>query len=191
MTDTKSKALWLKQNPILAAGAVHIARMLTTNTCLQTLDLLNTGLLDEDCETLFSALKVNQSLKHVSFDANGLTVRSGRIIREHFEQQHNHLETLNLACNALDDALIGHKTLKKLHLGVMKSTNLLGHVNNVIKDDGAGQISRLIQFNHPIHSTDRCVLQQYSTTRIDSNKRCCKHQSNVDNTEKIIIATFR
>ena len=37
-TDTKVKALWLKRNPILATGVVHIARMLTTNTYLQTLD---------------------------------------------------------------------------------------------------------------------------------------------------------
>ncbi|CAF3904672.1 unnamed protein product [Rotaria sp. Silwood1] len=189
-TDSKVKALWLKRNPILAVGIVHIARMLTTNTYLQTLDLLNTGLLDEGCEILFNALKVNHSLKHLYIDANGLTVKSGRTIRLHFEQRHNHLETLYMSCNALGDvgiceiaaglkhdqrlkrlglasncigpdgaraladALIGHAALQQLNLGFMKSTNLLGRLNNVIGDDGAAEISRLIQFNHQIRSID-------------------------------------
>jgi Ran GTPase-activating protein (RanGAP) involved in mRNA processing and transport len=189
-TDTKVKALWLKRNPILAVGVVHIARMLTTNTYLQTLDLLNTGLLDEGCEILFNAFKVNHSLKHLYIDTNGLTVKSGQIIRLHFEQRHNHLETLYLSCNALGDrgtceiaaglkhdqclkrlslasncigsdgaralvdALIGHVALQQLNLGFMRGTNFLGHVNNVIGDDGAAEISRLIQFNHHIRSID-------------------------------------
>lgn len=188
--DTKVKALWLKRNPILAIGVVHIARMLTTNTYLQTLDLLNTGLLDEGCEILFNALKVNHSLKHLYIDANGLTVKSGRIIRSHFEEKYNHLETLHLSCNALGDAgtceiasglrydqhlkrlglssncigpdgtralvdaLIGHTALQQLNLGFMKSTNLLGNLNNVLGDEGAIEISRLIQLNHQIRSID-------------------------------------
>ncbi|CAF1244565.1 unnamed protein product [Rotaria sordida] len=45
--DSKVKALWLKRNPIGTVGSNHITRMLMTNTCLQTLDLFNTGLLDE------------------------------------------------------------------------------------------------------------------------------------------------
>jgi Ran GTPase-activating protein (RanGAP) involved in mRNA processing and transport len=189
-TDTKVKALWLKRNPILAVGVIHVARMLTTNTYLQTLDLLNTGLLDEGCEILFNSLKVNHSLKHLYIDANGLTMKSGQIIRLLFEQRYNHLETLYLSCNslgdagaceiaaglkhdqhlkrlslasncigpdgarALVDALIDHAALQQLNLGFMKSTNLLGRVNNVIGDDGAAEISRLIQLNHQIRSID-------------------------------------
>ncbi|CAF4489824.1 unnamed protein product, partial [Rotaria socialis] len=103
-TDTKVKALWLKRNPILASGIVHIAQMLATNQYLQTLDLLNTGLLDEGCEILFNAFKSNHNLKHLYMDTNGLTVKSGHIIRLHFEQNDNHLESLYLSCNALGDA---------------------------------------------------------------------------------------
>lgn len=36
----------------------------------------------------------------------------------------------------------------------MKSTSLYGHLNNIIGDDGAAEMSRLIQFNHQIRSID-------------------------------------
>ncbi|CAF1380591.1 unnamed protein product, partial [Didymodactylos carnosus] len=39
ISDTKVKALWLKRNPILAAGAVHVSKMLSLNKYLQILDL--------------------------------------------------------------------------------------------------------------------------------------------------------
>ncbi|CAF0858266.1 unnamed protein product [Rotaria sp. Silwood1] len=189
-TDTKVKALWLKRNPILATGVVHIARMLTTNHYLQTLDLLNTGLLDEGCEILFNAFKSNHSLKHLYIDTNGLTVKSGRTIRVHLEQNDNHLETLYISCNALGDAgtceiaaglkhdkrlkrlglasncigadgaralvdaLINHVSLEQLNLGYMKATILLGGLDNIIGDEGATEISRLIRLNQHIRSID-------------------------------------
>ena len=188
--DTKVKALWLKRNPILATGVVHIAQMLTTNHYLQTLDLLNTGLLDEGCEIVFNALKTNHSLRHLYIDTNGLTVKSGRIIRSHFEQNDNHLETLYMSCNALGDAgtaeiaaglkpdqhlkrlglasncigvdgaraladaLINHPALEQLNLGYMKATILLGGLDNVIGDEGAMEISRIIRSNKHIRSID-------------------------------------
>ncbi|UJR16943.1 hypothetical protein I4U23_003841 [Adineta vaga] len=187
-TDTKVKSLWLKRNPILPSGVVHIARMLTSNTYLQTLDLLNTGLLDQGCEILFNALKLNHTLKHLYIDGNG--IKSGQTIRLYFEQNYNHLETLYMSCNnlgdvgsceiaaglkydqclrrlslasnsvgfngarALADVLIHHPTLQQLDLGFLKSTTLLGGLDNILKDDGAAEISRLIQFNHQIRSID-------------------------------------
>ena len=189
-TDTKVKSVWLKRNPILSNGIVHIARMLTTNHYLQTLDLLNTGLLDEGCEILFNAFKSNHSLKHLYIDTNGLTVKSGQIIRFHFEQNDNHLESLYISCNvlgdagtgelaaglkhdkrlkrlglasncigsdgarALVDALIDHPSLKQLNLGYMKATLLLGALDNVIGDEGAKEIGRLIRLNRHIRSID-------------------------------------
>ncbi|CAF1513355.1 unnamed protein product [Adineta ricciae] len=189
-TDTKVKALWLKRNPILSSGVVHIAQMLTTNHYLQTLDLLNTGLLDEGCEILFNAFKSNRTLKHLYIDTNGLTVKSGRVIRLHFEQHDNHLESLYMSCNALGDAgaceialglkhdqrlkrlglasncigddgaralvdaLISHPSLQQLNLGYMKATILLGGLDNVLGDEGATEISRLIRLNHHIRSID-------------------------------------
>ena len=189
-TDIKVKALWLKRNPILPEGAVHIARMLTTNRYLQTLDLLNTGLLDDGCALLFNALAVNSTLKHLYIDTNGLTVKSARVIRTHFEEHDNHLETLYLSCNAfgdagacelaaglkhdrrltrlglasncigvegaraLTDALLDHPALEQLNLGFMKATIVLGGLDNVIGDEGATEISRLIRANQHLRSID-------------------------------------
>ena len=189
-TDTKVKALWLKRNPILSSGVVHIAQMLTTNYYLQTLDLLNTGLLDGGCEILFNAFKSNRTLKHLYIDTNGLTVKSGRVIRLHFEHHDNHLESLYMSCNALGDAgaceialglkhdqrlkrlglasncigvdgaralvdaLISHRSLQQLNLGYMKATILLGGLDNVLGDEGATEISRLIRLNQHIRSID-------------------------------------
>ncbi|CAF3682167.1 unnamed protein product [Rotaria sp. Silwood1] len=190
VNDMKVKALWLKRNPILTSGVVHIAQMLRTNHYLQTLDLLNTGLLDEGCKILFDAFKVNRTLKHLYLDTNGLTVKSGRIIRLHFEENDNQLESLYLSCNAfgdggtseiavglkhdqhlkrlglasncigpdgvraLVDALIAHPSLQQLNLGFMKATILLGGLDNVIGDEGAGEVSRLIRSNEYIRSID-------------------------------------
>ncbi|CAF2933974.1 unnamed protein product [Rotaria sp. Silwood2] len=133
-TDTKVKALWLKRNPILVNGVVHIARMLTTNNFLQTLDLLNTGLLDEGCEILFNAFKSNHSLKHLYIDTNGLTVKSGQSIRLHFEQNDNHLETLYISCNALGD-----EGTCEIAAGLKHDKRLkrLGLASNCIGADGA------------------------------------------------------
>ena len=132
--DTKVKALWLKRNPILAAGAVHIARMLTTNMYLETLDLLNTGLFDNGCELLFEALKVNHTLKNLDISANGLTIRSGQIIRIHFENGHNHLETLTVSCNALGDIGILEMAKGLKHDQCLKR---LGIESNCIGAEGA------------------------------------------------------
>ncbi|CAF1148717.1 unnamed protein product [Didymodactylos carnosus] len=189
-SDTKVKALWLKRNPILAAGVGHISKMLELNKYLQTLDLLNTGLLDDGCEILFNGLKSNQTLKHLYIDTNGLTVKSGRVIRAHLELGYNHLETLYLCCNqmgdqgtieiaaglkhdkclkrlglasncvgadgakALADALSNHPSLEQLNLGYMKATILLGGLDNVIGDQGAVEIARLIRSNNHIRSID-------------------------------------
>ncbi|CAF1082908.1 unnamed protein product [Adineta ricciae] len=189
-TDTKVKALWLKRNPILASGAVHIARMLSSNTCIQTLDLLNTGLLDKGCEILFGGLKMNRTLKHLYIDSNGLTVKCAEVIRRHFEENDSCLETLYLSCNALTDAgtcqiaaglkhdkclqrlslasnsvgpdgarsltdaLIHHPSLQQLGLGFLKSTTIFGGLDNILGNEGAAEISRLIQFNQHIRSID-------------------------------------
>jgi Ran GTPase-activating protein (RanGAP) involved in mRNA processing and transport len=73
-----------------------------------------------------------------------------------------YLKRLSLASNcvgpdgarALVDALFDHAALQQLNLGFMKSTNLLGRLNNVLGDDGATEISRLIRLNHQIRSID-------------------------------------
>ncbi|CAF4990713.1 unnamed protein product, partial [Rotaria magnacalcarata] len=68
------------------------------------------------------------------------------------------LKRLGLASNcigvegarALVDALVDHVSLQQLNLGYMKATILLGGLDNVIGDEGATEISRLIRLNKQI-----------------------------------------
>lgn len=84
-TDTATKSLWLKRNPLMAEGVQHLGKMLETNTSIEILDLVNVGMLDEGCKYLFESLKKNTTLKILYLDANGLTPKSAEYIAEYFE----------------------------------------------------------------------------------------------------------
>lgn len=72
------------------------------------------------------------------------------------------LQRLGLASNcigadgarALVDVLIDHPSLLQLNLGFMKATILLGGLDNIISDEGASEIARLITLNNRIRSID-------------------------------------
>ncbi|CAF4110408.1 unnamed protein product [Rotaria sordida] len=82
----------------------------------------------------------------------------------------NYLKTLDLlntgllgeASNCIDsdvarplvDAFIDYLSLEQLNLGYMKATILLGGLDNVIEDEGAAEISRLILHLMVFHSED-------------------------------------
>lgn len=143
--DTKVKALWLKRNPLKPAGAVPIARMLETNTGLETLDLLNTGILDEGVETVFTALRRNTTLRNIYVDTNGLTIRSATVLRRHLETGASHLRTLYLSCCQLGDE--GSEELAK---GLSHDTRLahLGLASNCIGPRGCKAIVDAL-YQHP------------------------------------------
>lgn len=66
--------LWLKRNPLKAPGAAVIAAMLQTNRTIYTLDLDNTGLLDEGGVTVLSSLAGNGgALRHLFLNSNGFS----------------------------------------------------------------------------------------------------------------------
>ncbi|EJD39587.1 DUF924-domain-containing protein [Auricularia subglabra TFB-10046 SS5] len=117
--DRKVKALWLKRNPLLPAGTLHVASMLRVNTTLQTLDLANCGLLDDGAAHLFAALAHNRTLKHLYLNANGLTPRSAALIGDHLARG-SVLEALHLNCNPFGDAGV-----RELARGLALDTSLL------------------------------------------------------------------
>ena len=93
--------------------------MLRTNTGLQTLDLANCGLLDDGAAHLFAALKRNRTLKHLYLNANGLTVRTAKLIGDHLESGESVLEALHLNCNPFGD-----EGVRELARGLAKDTSL-------------------------------------------------------------------
>jgi Ran GTPase-activating protein (RanGAP) involved in mRNA processing and transport len=101
-TEKLVKQLWLKRNPLRATGACHMARMLTTNTTLQVLDLATTGLLNEGFQALLSGLRQNASLRHLYLAGNGIDTSGLTGVSEYLEHQCQ-LETLSVGCNRLGD----------------------------------------------------------------------------------------
>ena len=88
---------------MLPAGIQHIAKSLSLNRALITLDLSNCGLLDEGCVTLFRmGLMHNRTMKHLYLNTNGITGVGTSVIAEYFEMGGN-LESLYLSCNPLGD----------------------------------------------------------------------------------------
>ena len=64
--DPLVQSLWLKRNPLMAEGMVPIAKLLRANVpTLVTLDLVNTGIMDDGLATVFAALKSNPTLRHL------------------------------------------------------------------------------------------------------------------------------
>jgi hypothetical protein len=64
-------ALWLKRNPLKLPGCYPLADLLRTNTFLRTLDLTNTGILDEGTGVIMGALAGNTTLQHLYLGTNG------------------------------------------------------------------------------------------------------------------------
>mmetsp|Transcript_2185 Transcript_2185/g.4677 ORF Transcript_2185/g.4677 Transcript_2185/m.4677 type:complete len:1037 (+) Transcript_2185:772-3882(+) len=125
--DQKVLQLWLKRNPILPLGTRPIASMLRVNTTLQVLDLTNTGILDDGCETVMQGLLGNKksALQYLYLDTNGITAKGVSAIVEYLTNTMNRsLVGLSLGCNRLGDdglailikGLRRYKSLKRLTL---------------------------------------------------------------------------
>ncbi|MFN3199659.1 MAG: DUF924 family protein [Bradymonadia bacterium] len=96
------EGLWLKRNPIKASGAVHLKRLLKGLTGLVTLDLVNTGLLDEGVREIMEGVRVNTSLRHLYLGTNGITPEGIEpVVRSLAEG--SRLSSLFVSCNRLGD----------------------------------------------------------------------------------------
>jgi len=86
-------------------GARHLATMLMTNTTLQTLDLVNTGIADAGAVAIFRALKQNpaSSLKHLYLGSNAEGPRTGQAIGDYLASGRSKLTSLFLSCSRLGD----------------------------------------------------------------------------------------
>eukprot|EP00750_Incisomonas_marina_P003420 INCI13109.4.p1 GENE.INCI13109.4~~INCI13109.4.p1 ORF type:complete len:1178 (-),score=224.91 INCI13109.4:65-3598(-) len=81
--DTQVDMLWLKRNPLLPAGGPVLAKLLRTNRMIHTLDLDNTGLLDEGAIVVLKSLAENGgTLRHLYLNGNGLGQATAEVIAE-------------------------------------------------------------------------------------------------------------
>jgi len=84
--DTQVDMLWLKRNPLKFLGAQVISKLLYTNQYIHTLDLDNTGLLDEGAILILKSLNHHgqgkSALKHLYLNGNGLGIKTAKVIGE-------------------------------------------------------------------------------------------------------------
>lgn len=124
--DPRVTALWLKRNPLKAAGMAPIAAMLRANRAIEVLDLVNCGLLDEGLATLLGSLMgpgANKTLRHLYVGTNGVTARSAPLLGGYLAEDCA-LESLYLSCNRLGDdgaeavarGLAANRTLRRVSL---------------------------------------------------------------------------
>eukprot|EP01116_Phalansterium_solitarium_P014469 TRINITY_DN32159_c0_g1_i1.p1 TRINITY_DN32159_c0_g1~~TRINITY_DN32159_c0_g1_i1.p1 ORF type:complete len:558 (+),score=185.37 TRINITY_DN32159_c0_g1_i1:96-1769(+) len=124
--DEHADALWLKRNPLGPLGGAHLGRLLSTNSTLRTLDLTNTGLLDEGTKLLFDRLHENHSLRILYLDGNGIGEASVPSMAGYFERlgDRKGVTSLWLGINRLGDSAVPlieavgrYKFMKRLSLG--------------------------------------------------------------------------
>ncbi len=146
-SDTRVTSLWLKRNPLKAAGMPAIAKLLRSNTKLEVLDLVNCGLLDAGLETVLAALMgpgANKTLRHLYLGTNGISERSAPLIAR-FLAEDCALESLFLSCNRLGDegveevarGLAANRTIRRVSLA-----------SNCVGPRGAAALARALG-QHP------------------------------------------
>lgn len=152
--DPDCNALWLKRNPLYAESGKHLRKLLESNKVIKILDLHNTGLglsekaykesdgryekylTNEGLEQLFEGLKVNESVKYLYLDANGLTSSSVNIIVNYLEFKTKNarpgIHSLWMDMNKLEDegieklakGLSQYPQLKRLFIGSTMCSNI-------------------------------------------------------------------
>ena len=139
-----ARGLWLKRNPLGPAGAAAVADLLRRDTSLETLDLVNTGILDEGLAHVAAALRENGRLRHLYVGTNGITGDGVAPLADYLGEE-NRLESLFISANRLGDA--GAIRLAEA-LGRDRSLARLGLASNRIGPDGAEALADAVA-SHP------------------------------------------
>ncbi len=101
---THARHVWLKMNPLRAAGAAHFGRLAARNPHIETLDLFNTGLGDAGVAALLAAVEGGAAgLRHLYLDINGIGAAAADGLAGLLGALKG-LESLFLSVNRLGDA---------------------------------------------------------------------------------------
>ncbi|MCJ1331138.1 hypothetical protein MMC10_007825 [Thelotrema lepadinum] len=141
LINSVASNIWLKRNPLTAASAPHIARLIRRSRHLHTLDLDMTELGNDGVTSLFDALLAFQvdntevetpiSLRHLYLNANGIGLEAAASISRFLRSPICGLESLYLSNNPIGDAgatvlssgLVHNTTLKRLMLSSIGLTS--------------------------------------------------------------------
>lgn len=145
--DTHVTSLWLKRNPLKAAGMAPLAALLRANRTLEVLDVVNCGLLDEGLAVLLGGLRgdgANKTLKHLYLGTNGVSARSAPLLADYIATDCA-LESLYLSCNRLGDE--GVEVIARA-LAANRSLRRFSLASNRVGPKGAAALSRALA-EHP------------------------------------------
>jgi hypothetical protein len=131
----------------MSQGARHLATMLMTNTTLQTLDFVNTGIGDAGALAIIRALRQNpmSSLKHLYLGSNAEGPRTGQAIGDYLASGQSKLTGIFLSCSRLGDEGVSH-----LAAGLQNDTKLerLALESTRVGDVGAKALADALE-DHP------------------------------------------
>jgi hypothetical protein len=122
--DGVARSVSLAGFSIGAEGAARIGRALILNTALIALDLSQCDIEDNGAVELFRCLARNSTLKFLNLSGNFLTSKAASAAAAYLRVPTVGLETLYMACNAIDDegalalshAVAHNKSLRLLNL---------------------------------------------------------------------------
>ncbi len=187
-TDKHVKALWLKRNPLGAAGIRRLAQMLRRNVTLRTLDVVNTSPDHGAMVELLEVIALHPSLEYVYLSGNGLDVEEAPALAGCLINPR--LKGLYLSVNHLGDAgarviaaaLVENAKLEFLSLssngitdeGVIALCGAVQHHPSMLSLDLGYSPSTKVLGAHANRLTDRCVpalgdLLRHNTTLRDLN----------------------
>ena len=150
--DRQVDMLWLKRNPLKLPGARLIASLLQKNRMIHTLDLDNTGLLDDGAIAVLDALTPpvhNSVLKHLYLNSNGLGPRTAQAIKTCIAHPDCTLKQLIVGTNRFGDE--GAISIAE---GLSKNSTLerLSLPSNRIGPMGAGFLAEALRANTSLTS---------------------------------------
>lgn len=138
------EGLWLKRNPLGPDAGPILARLLRSHPRLDTLDLVNTGLLDAGAAPLLDAAAESPALRHLYLGTNGLSTRSAAAIGRLLSDS-DQLDSLYVSCNRLGD-----DGVRLIAAGLRHNRGLkrLGLASNRIGPEGARTLADALK-GHP------------------------------------------
>ena len=151
LAQSTATNVWLKRNPLTAAAAPDIAKLMLQSQTLRTLDLDQTKLSDEGIASLFDILSQSSAnapvtLQHLYLNATGLSTKAAASLANFLQTPGCRLQSLFMSNNPLSDTgaaalAVGLKTNTTLQRLMLASAGLTSPGAIALLDALAGNAS--------------------------------------------------
>jgi len=166
VNSTQVTNIWLKRNPLGAAAADDVSKLITQTSNLRTLDLDQTELGDVGVTHIFRELTLHNepvALRHLYLNAIGIGEQGAQAVAQYLASPHCKLDALYMNNNPLGNA--GLATLAT-GLEVNESLTRLTLASVGASDDGIIALCSALEQHPNLVTLD--IGQSYSTEDLDS-----------------------